>query len=192
MSTITNRTKSIDLKKLYIGNLDETVNEYIIMQLFKPFGKITSIEVMVHWMGVKKGLSRGYGFLEFDTKEQALNAKNALHGKLLKGRPLVVSFAYTLDENKQSNSNYNSNSRRNQSLNSGKKPTTPISLIKGQSLKNSSTDAKIKAIERKLEALKKQKVTASPSTSPSTSSAATSPLRSIKSYQQQSNRFKPY
>ncbi|KAI9475421.1 MAG: hypothetical protein EXX96DRAFT_573250 [Benjaminiella poitrasii] len=161
--------KTIDMKKLYIGNLDDSVNEYMIMQLFKPFGKITYIEVVVHWTGVKKGLPRGYAFLEFETKEQALNAKNALHGKLLKGKPLVVSFAYTSEE-----SDLNPNNRKsNQSFNN-KKPTT-ISLIKGQPLKNSSTDAKIKAIESKLEALKNKK----------TSSVST------KSGQQ-SNRFKPY
>jgi RNA recognition motif-containing protein len=44
-------------------------NRYAIVKLFEPFGKITSIEVMVHWTGPKKGIPRGFCFLEFEKKE---------------------------------------------------------------------------------------------------------------------------
>ncbi|KAI8376614.1 hypothetical protein EDC96DRAFT_495160 [Choanephora cucurbitarum] len=131
-------------KRLYIGNLDETVNEYAIMKLFQPFGKITYIEVMVHWTGIKKGLSRGYCFLEFETKDQALNAIQTMHGKTIRGRSLVVSFANIIPEQNQAK-------KRGQTLH---KPTTTISLLKSQKMKHSSTDAKIKAIEEKLARLK--------------------------------------
>jgi hypothetical protein len=45
------------------------VLRYALLQLFKPFGKITFIEVMIHRIGPKKGLSRGFGFLEYEKKE---------------------------------------------------------------------------------------------------------------------------
>lgn len=45
------------------------MNRYAIVKLFEPFGKITWIEVMVHWVGPKKGVSRGFCFLEFEKKQ---------------------------------------------------------------------------------------------------------------------------
>ncbi|KAI8079019.1 uncharacterized protein B0P05DRAFT_542073 [Gilbertella persicaria] len=138
-------------KRLYIGNLDETVNEYAIMKLFQPFGKITFIEVMVHWTGIKKGQPRGYCFLEFETKQQASNAINAMHGKVMRGKSLVVSFAHMTPEHDQV---------KTKRAQISHKPTT-ISLLKGQKMKNSSTDAKIKAIEAKLALLKQDQQTSS-------------------------------
>lgn len=42
---------------------------YTIVKLFEPFGKITYIDSLIHWSGPKKGLPRGYCFLEYETKE---------------------------------------------------------------------------------------------------------------------------
>ncbi|KAI8640727.1 hypothetical protein BD408DRAFT_419346 [Parasitella parasitica] len=150
-----NATKSANTKRLYIGNLDKDINEYAIMQLFKPFGKITFIEVMMHWSGEKKGQPRGYCFLEFETKEQALEAISQLHGKTIKGKSLVVSFAHMTPEQDEAK-------KRGQA--SHNKPTT-LSLLKGQRLKNSSMDARIKAIEKKLNSLKQPAASLSPSSS---------------------------
>ncbi|CAO3645852.1 unnamed protein product [Mucor hiemalis] len=138
--------QSANIKRLYIGNLDETIDEYAIVKLFEPFGKITSIEVMVHWVGPKKGLPRGFCFLEFEKKEQSLKAINALHGKVLRGKSLVVSFAHMTPEQDEAR-------KRGQASNS--RPNS-LSILRGQKLKHSSTDAKIQAIERKLSLLKKQ------------------------------------
>ncbi|KAL7315483.1 hypothetical protein PS15m_004697 [Mucor circinelloides] len=179
-----NTTKSANTKRLYVGNLDESINEYAIIQLFKPFGKITFIEVMVHWTGEKKGRPRGYCFLEFETKEQALAAISKLHGKTIKGRSLVVSFAHMTPEQDEAK-------KRGQA--SHNKPTT-LSLLKGQKLKNSSTDARIRAIERKLDILRRS--TPSPSSSstpppppppPSTSQTTTKAPSSVSA-----NRYRPY
>ncbi|KAG2205036.1 hypothetical protein INT46_010052 [Mucor plumbeus] len=190
-------TKTANTKRLYIGNLDESINEYAIIRLFEPFGKITFIEVMVHWTGEKKGHSRGYCFLEFETKEQALKAISELHGKTIKGKPLVVSFAHMTPEQDEAK-------KRGQALH---KPTT-LSLLKGQRLKNSSTDAKIRAIEKKLNSLKQSSISPSPPPPPpsplsSTSASASASVRSptvnnafnnASSYHtsKSRNRYKPY
>ncbi|OAD69414.1 hypothetical protein PHYBLDRAFT_116656 [Phycomyces blakesleeanus NRRL 1555(-)] len=69
-------------------------NRYAVVKLFEPFGKITFLDYMFHWSGPKKGQPRGYCFLEYEKKEEALKAMSALHGRIVKGRPLVVSFAH--------------------------------------------------------------------------------------------------
>ncbi|KAL7315484.1 hypothetical protein PS15m_004697 [Mucor circinelloides] len=140
--------------------------------------------IMVHWTGEKKGRPRGYCFLEFETKEQALAAISKLHGKTIKGRSLVVSFAHMTPEQDEAK-------KRGQA--SHNKPTT-LSLLKGQKLKNSSTDARIRAIERKLDILRRS--TPSPSSSstpppppppPSTSQTTTKAPSSVSA-----NRYRPY
>ncbi|KAL9541779.1 hypothetical protein MBANPS3_008934 [Mucor bainieri] len=178
-----NTTKSANTKRLYIGNLDENINEYAIIQLFKPFGKITFIEVMVHWTGEKKGRPRGYCFLEYETKEQALAAISKLHGKPIKGKSLVVSFAHMTPEQDEA---------KKRGPASQHKPTT-LSLLKGQRLKNASTDAKIRAIERKLDLLKRS--TPSPSASPPSASQTTTKAPSNASSNSTSKtqkRYNPY
>ncbi|CAO3644724.1 unnamed protein product [Mucor fragilis] len=72
------------------------------------------------------------------------------------------------------------------------KPTT-LSLLKGQRLKNASTDTKIRAIERKLDLLKRS--TPSPSASPPPTSQTTTKAPSNASSNTTSktqNRYHPY
>ncbi|KAG2192373.1 hypothetical protein INT47_001398 [Mucor saturninus] len=121
----------------------EIVHCYAIVKIFEKYGKITFIDNMVHWQGPKKGLPRGYCFLEYEKKENALTAINALHGKTMKGKSLVVSFAHMTPE--QDDAKKRGFSGRPNSL----------SILRGHKLKDSSTDAKILAIERKLKLLQK-------------------------------------
>ncbi|ORY91104.1 hypothetical protein BCR43DRAFT_446775, partial [Syncephalastrum racemosum] len=81
-------------QRLYVGNLDLALDEYAVVKLFEPFGKITFLDYMFHHAGPKKGQPRGYCFLEYETKEQAFSAIKALHGRIIRGKPLVVSLAY--------------------------------------------------------------------------------------------------
>ncbi|KAI8971687.1 hypothetical protein BDF20DRAFT_837987 [Mycotypha africana] len=155
-----NRNTAFQIKKLYIGNLDLAINEFAITKLFKTFGKITFIELMVHRSGTYKGQSKGYCFLDFETEEQASNAINALNGKLIRGRPIVVSYARMTAEEER---------KRRHHLQA--RPTTAISKQR-QTLKNISTDVKIKAIEKKLELLKKAQAQRSPSSTTTSSTTA--------------------
>ncbi|KAI9260192.1 hypothetical protein BY458DRAFT_516847 [Sporodiniella umbellata] len=83
-----------EIKRLYIGNLTNVIEEYHIVKLFKPFGKITFIDTLLYLSGPNKGLPRGYCFLEYETREQAIKAMNTLNGKKIQGRPMMVSFAH--------------------------------------------------------------------------------------------------
>ncbi|CAO3678716.1 unnamed protein product [Rhizopus stolonifer] len=121
--------------EIYIGNLANVIEEYIIVKLFEPFGKITFIDSLLYCSGPKKGLPRGYCFLEYETREQALKAISKLNGKKIKGRPLMVSFAHmaTIKDDKRN----------------------PYLLSRQKSMQKAScTDAKIKAIEQRLQILK--------------------------------------
>ncbi|KAL0074916.1 hypothetical protein J3Q64DRAFT_1851002 [Phycomyces blakesleeanus] len=142
-------------KRLYISNLDTAVDEYAVVKLFEPFGKITFLDYMFHWSGPKKGQPRGYCFLEYEKKEEALKAMSALHGRIVKGRPLVVSFAHMTNQE-------DSSSRRGQtSTNSLHRPNT-FTILRTQKMANASTDAKINAIERKLAMLEQQRIDPTP------------------------------
>ncbi|KAG2235150.1 hypothetical protein INT48_006531 [Thamnidium elegans] len=120
---------TVNTKRLYIGNLDQTIDEYTVVKIFEKFGKIKYIEVMIHRTGPKKGLSKGYCFLEYENKEQALTAINTLQGKMIKGKPLNVSFAHMTPEQDEAK-------KRGQASHHSGRPNL-LSVLRGQKLKNS-------------------------------------------------------
>ncbi|CAO3680879.1 unnamed protein product [Rhizopus microsporus] len=166
-STEAKETTTTNTKIIHIGNLADVIDEYTILKLFEPFGKITYIDSLVHRTGPKKGQPKGYCFLEYEKKEQALKAINALHGKRIKNKSIVVSFAHTTMEQD------NDHSRR-------KLPSTPLLSNRQKLLHQKNMDAKIRAIEQKLQSLKKRSQADEDNTSKSRNS------------DHQSNRYKPY
>lgn len=64
---------------LYVKNLDASVDDKKLQELFGCFGKITSAKVMCN----ETGISKGFGFVCFSTPEEANKAMLALHGKLI-------------------------------------------------------------------------------------------------------------
>ncbi|KAK2420863.1 putative RNA-binding protein [Trifolium repens] len=87
---------SIDDKcdnRLYIGNLDLRITEAALLKMFNPYGKIVSEDFLWHTRGPKRGEPRGFAFIQYSTKEEAILAKEKMHGKLACGRPLVVRLA---------------------------------------------------------------------------------------------------
>ncbi|XP_058105648.1 uncharacterized protein LOC131249100 [Magnolia sinica] len=79
--------------RLYIGNLDQRITESHLIKMFSPFGKIVSEDFLWHTRGPKRGEPRGFAFIQFSTKEEALQAKEKMNGRLACGRPLVVRLA---------------------------------------------------------------------------------------------------
>ncbi|KAI7849651.1 hypothetical protein BDC45DRAFT_520078 [Circinella umbellata] len=162
---------SSNTKRLYIGNLEPSVDEYAIVKLFEPHGKITFLDYMFHWSGPKKGQPRGYCFLEYDKKQNALNAMSALHGKVVKGRPLVVRFAHQSSEHDERRNHKSSSIAAN-------RPSS-FAILRSQKMSNASTDAKIQAIERKLATL--QNNASPPPTDVSSSTAINTKQTSLSS-----------
>ncbi|MDD5584465.1 MAG: RNA-binding protein [Candidatus Omnitrophica bacterium] len=78
-------------KKLYVGNLEFGVTEEELRKYIEEKG-LTVKEVKI--ISDKfTGKSKGFGFAEFETEEQAQAAIDALDGKDLNGRTLRVSRA---------------------------------------------------------------------------------------------------
>lgn len=76
-------------KKIYVGNLQWEVSDSDLRELFAPVGGIENVEV-VHG---PEGRSKGFGFIEFITPEDAELAVHTLNNHELKGRKLVVQLA---------------------------------------------------------------------------------------------------
>ncbi|KAL1930105.1 hypothetical protein VTP01DRAFT_1259 [Rhizomucor pusillus] len=139
---------TISSKRLHIGNLAETIDEYRLVSLCRKYGKITCFDYLFHTKGPKKGKPRDYCFVEFDTQENALTAMKDLHGRVLDGRPLYVSFASVTPQTPEQ-----TDARKNDSL----RKIDPLLIKKGYRSSKTRTEMKIKALERKLEAMKNNK-----------------------------------
>jgi RNA recognition motif-containing protein len=76
--------------KLYVGNLAYSVRDESLHQSFSQFGTVTSAKVM---MDRDTGRSKGFGFVEMGSDQEAKAAITGLHGKDVDGRSLTVNEA---------------------------------------------------------------------------------------------------
>jgi len=74
--------------KLYIGNLSYETTDQDLQTLFAESGNVTSAQVVTDRYS---GQSRGFGFVEMGTQDEAHKAIAALNGHTLAGRALVVN-----------------------------------------------------------------------------------------------------
>ncbi|XP_062159841.1 polyadenylate-binding protein 2-like [Alnus glutinosa] len=79
---------------LYVKNLDDSINDEKLKELFSEFGIITSCKVMRD----PSGISRGSGFVAFSTSEEASRALDAMNGKMVVSKPLYVALAQRKEE----------------------------------------------------------------------------------------------
>ena len=77
-------------KKLYVGNLAYSVTDSTLQQLFGQHGAVQSAQVI---MDRDTGRSKGFGFVEMDSDQQAQAAIAALNGQEVNGRALTVNEA---------------------------------------------------------------------------------------------------
>ena len=77
-------------KKLYIGNLSYDVSSSDLETMLSEHGTVLSAEVI---MDRSTGRSKGFGFVEMDSDDQAQSAINALNGQDHGGRALTVNEA---------------------------------------------------------------------------------------------------
>ncbi|MBP9686805.1 MAG: RNA-binding protein [Candidatus Doudnabacteria bacterium] len=76
--------------KLYIGNLSFGTTDADLQETFSKAGSVVSAQVITDKM---TGRSRGFGFVEMDTKEAADTAIEMYHDKDFQGRKLTVNEA---------------------------------------------------------------------------------------------------
>ena len=76
--------------KLYVGNLPYSVTEAKLEEHFSQHGKVVSARIITDKFS---GRSKGFGFVEMESAEQAERAISALNGAEFEGRTIVVSEA---------------------------------------------------------------------------------------------------
>ncbi len=77
-------------KKLYVGNLPFTANDEDLGAVFAQVGKVESAKVI---MDRDSGRSKGFGFVEMSTDQEAADAISRLNEVDYGGRPMTVSEA---------------------------------------------------------------------------------------------------
>ncbi len=77
-------------RKLYVGNLTYDVTDSALEQMFAPHGTVQSAQVI---MDRDTGRSKGFGFVEMGSDQEAQAAIAALSGKQVGGRNLTVNEA---------------------------------------------------------------------------------------------------
>jgi len=80
--------------KLYVGNLPYSVRDGDLEQAFGEFGAVTSAKVM---MERDTGRSKGFGFVEMGSDDEAQAAINGMNGQPLGGRNVVVNEARPME-----------------------------------------------------------------------------------------------
>lgn len=76
--------------KLYVGGLPFAATEPQLNELFAAHGTVESVRVITDKF---TGQSRGFGFVEMSTAEEAKRAIDALNGTQFEGRTLTVNEA---------------------------------------------------------------------------------------------------
>ncbi|MDO8546717.1 MAG: RNA-binding protein [Nitrospirales bacterium] len=76
--------------KLYVGGLPYSTTEQQLSELFAPQGSVASAKVITDKF---TGQSRGFGFVEMSTEDEAQKAISALNGTQLDGRTMTVNEA---------------------------------------------------------------------------------------------------
>ncbi|KAI3460201.1 hypothetical protein Pfo_016864 [Paulownia fortunei] len=90
---------------LYIKNLDDSIDDDKLKELFSDFGTITSCKFYgfhlclgLQVMRDPSGISRGSGFVAFSTPEEASRALSDMNGKMVISKPLYVALAQRKEE----------------------------------------------------------------------------------------------
>ena len=90
-------------KKLYVGNLGYGVTDAALAQLFEAHGTVQSAQVI---MDRDTGRSKGFGFVEMGSDQEAQAAIAGMNGKQMGGRSLTVNEAKPREERGGSRGGY--------------------------------------------------------------------------------------
>jgi RNA recognition motif-containing protein len=75
---------------LYVSNLSYQATDADLKKLFEPFGIVSAARIV---SDRESGRSRGFGFVEIESDDDARKAISALNNKMLEGRAIGVSVA---------------------------------------------------------------------------------------------------
>ncbi len=76
--------------KLYVGGLSYSTTNEVLEKLFEDVGEVLSVQII---MDRDTGRSKGFGFVEMSSVQEATEAVSKLNGFELDGRTLNVNEA---------------------------------------------------------------------------------------------------
>ncbi|MGZ3724676.1 MAG: RNA recognition motif domain-containing protein [Pseudobdellovibrio sp.] len=82
-------------KKLYVGNLQYTVDEQALTSMFSVHGNVESAKIVIDR---DSGRSKGFAFVEMSVDSEALTAIEKLNGTEQFGRSINVSEAKPMEK----------------------------------------------------------------------------------------------
>lgn len=82
-------------KKLYVGGLPYSATEDAVKEYFSAAGTVESVNIITDKF---TGRSKGFGFVEMSTEEEAQKAIEMFNGKEFDGRTLTVNEARPMEE----------------------------------------------------------------------------------------------
>ncbi|ORX81013.1 RNA-binding domain-containing protein [Anaeromyces robustus] len=80
---------SDSLKTLFIGRLNENTKEEDIKNVFSKFGKIKNVRII---LDIVTGISRGYGFIEFESEKECKEAYKNGDNIKIDGQKILVDY----------------------------------------------------------------------------------------------------
>ncbi|KAK4860186.1 hypothetical protein QYF36_018896 [Acer negundo] len=90
------RFEKLKAANLYLKNVDDSINDEKLKELFSEFGTITSTKVLLD----PQGQSKCSSLVAFSTPEEATKALNEMNGKMIGRKPLYVAVAQRKEERK--------------------------------------------------------------------------------------------
>lgn len=92
--------------KLYVGGLSYSTTEDELREYFSQAGNITSVAIIIDKMS---GRSKGFGFVEMSTEDEANSAISMFNGKEFGGRTLTVNEAKPQEDRPRNNNRFGGN-----------------------------------------------------------------------------------
>ncbi len=89
------------MTNIYVGNLPWSTTESELRAAFEAYGAVSDVAII---KDRNTGRSRGFGFVEMDSAEEAAAAINGLNGAEMGGRDLKVNEARPRTENRSGGS----------------------------------------------------------------------------------------
>ena len=75
---------------IYVGNVSYNSTEEDLGNLFSEYGTVSSVKIIIN---KHTGRSKGFGFVEMSSEEEAAKAVEMFHEKEMEGRKLIVNYA---------------------------------------------------------------------------------------------------
>ncbi|KAM9766916.1 protein boule-like [Menidia menidia] len=76
--------------RIFVGGIDYKVNESDLRHVFSQHGVVKEVKIVID----RSGLSKGYGFVTFETQEEVLKILNNANGICLKEKKLCIGQAF--------------------------------------------------------------------------------------------------